>query len=122
MGENYDGLCNQTTKNDKEARCDLCYSRSIDKECSFDSNRENMPVHKLAKIYVNEVVTRHGVLVSIVLDRDGRFTSNSLQEFQEELGIKLHMSMAFHPQTDGQCKQTIQTLRDMSRACVIDFG
>ncbi|GJY77163.1 putative reverse transcriptase domain-containing protein [Tanacetum coccineum] len=32
------------------------------------------------------------------------------------------MSMAYHPQTDGQSERTIQTLEDMLRACVIDFG
>ncbi|GKD91130.1 putative reverse transcriptase domain-containing protein [Tanacetum coccineum] len=32
------------------------------------------------------------------------------------------MSMAYHPQTDGQSERTIQTLKDMMRACVIDFG
>ncbi|GKF51040.1 putative reverse transcriptase domain-containing protein [Tanacetum coccineum] len=32
------------------------------------------------------------------------------------------MSMAYHPQTDGQSEHTIQTLEDMQRACVIDFG
>ncbi|GJZ16320.1 reverse transcriptase domain-containing protein [Tanacetum coccineum] len=81
-----------------------------------------MPVHKLAKIYVNEIVARHGVPVSIVSDRDGRFTSNFWRDFQEELGTRLHMSTVFHPQTDDQSKRTIQTLEDMLRACVIDFG
>nr|GEV44383.1 hypothetical protein [Tanacetum cinerariifolium] len=65
---------------------------------------------------------RHRVSFSIVLDRDGRFTSNLWQDFQEELGMKLHMSMPFHPQTDGQSKRTILTLKDMLRVCVIDFG
>nr|GEZ32580.1 hypothetical protein [Tanacetum cinerariifolium] len=55
-------------------------------------------------------------------DRDGRFTSNSWQYFQEKLGTKLHMSTAFHPQMDGQSERTIQTLNDMLRACIIDFG
>ncbi|GJR94314.1 putative reverse transcriptase domain-containing protein [Tanacetum coccineum] len=81
-----------------------------------------MPVHKLAKIYVNEIVVRHGVPISIVSDRDGLFTSNIWQDFQEYLGTKLHMSMAFHPQMDGQIKLTIQTLEDMLRDYVIDFG
>ncbi|GJT69591.1 putative reverse transcriptase domain-containing protein [Tanacetum coccineum] len=80
-----------------------------------------MPVHKLAKINVNEIVARHRVPVSIFSDRDGRFTSNFWQDFQKELGTKLHMSTAFHPQTDGQSERTIQTLEDMLRACVIDF-
>ncbi|GKA66590.1 putative reverse transcriptase domain-containing protein [Tanacetum coccineum] len=81
-----------------------------------------MPIHMLAKIYVNEIVARHGVLISIVSDRDGRFTYNFWQYFQEELGTKLHMSTTFHPQMDGQSERMIQTLEDMLRACVIDFG
>ncbi|GKF10251.1 putative reverse transcriptase domain-containing protein, partial [Tanacetum coccineum] len=41
---------------------------------------------------------------------------------QKALGTNLDMSIAYHPQTDGQSKRTIQTLEDMLRACVIDFG
>ncbi|GKD65905.1 putative reverse transcriptase domain-containing protein [Tanacetum coccineum] len=42
--------------------------------------------------------------------------------FQKALGTRLDMSTAYHPQTDGQSERTIQTLEDMLRACVIDFG
>ncbi|GKB92279.1 putative reverse transcriptase domain-containing protein [Tanacetum coccineum] len=42
--------------------------------------------------------------------------------FQKALGTHLDMSTAYYPQTDGQSKRTIQTLEDMLRACVIDFG
>nr|GEX42466.1 reverse transcriptase domain-containing protein [Tanacetum cinerariifolium] len=56
------------------------------------------------------------------LDRDGRFTSHLWQALQEVLGTKLHMSTAYHPETDGQSERTIQTLKDMLRACVMDFG
>ncbi|GJU85119.1 putative reverse transcriptase domain-containing protein [Tanacetum coccineum] len=41
---------------------------------------------------------------------------------QEALGTNLDMSMAYHPQTDGQSERTIQTLEDILRACVLDFG
>ncbi|XP_070015241.1 uncharacterized protein [Nicotiana sylvestris] len=44
------------------------------------------------------------------------------QAFQKRLGTKVNLSIAFHPQTDGQAERTIQALRDMLRACVIDFG
>ncbi|GJR11275.1 putative reverse transcriptase domain-containing protein, partial [Tanacetum coccineum] len=93
----------------------------LTKSTHFIPIRENMAVHKLAKIYVNEILARHGVPVSIISDRDGRFTSNFCQDFQEELGTKLRMSMTFHPQTDCQSERMIQTLKDMLRACVIDF-
>ncbi|GJT20482.1 putative reverse transcriptase domain-containing protein [Tanacetum coccineum] len=42
--------------------------------------------------------------------------------FQKALGTQLDMSSTYHPQTDGQSERTIQTLEDMLRACVIDFG
>ncbi|GJV52635.1 putative reverse transcriptase domain-containing protein [Tanacetum coccineum] len=69
-----------------------------------------------------EVVTRHGIPVSIICDRDPRFTSNFWRSFQKAMGTRLDMSTAYHPETDGQSERTIQTLEDMLRACVIDFG
>ena len=75
----------------------------------------------MAKLYVNEIVKLHGVPVSIVLDRDPRFTSRFWPKLQKALGTTLHFSTAFHPQTDGQSERTIQTLKDMLRACVLDF-
>jgi len=55
------------------------------------------PVDKLAKLYVNEVVRLYGVLVSIVLDRDLRFTSRLWPSLQRALGTKLNLRVAFHP-------------------------
>ncbi|GJV46788.1 putative reverse transcriptase domain-containing protein [Tanacetum coccineum] len=83
---------------------------------------EDYKTEKLAKIYTNEIVARHGVPVSIISDRDGRFMSHLWQAFQKALGTRLDMSTAYHPQTDGQSERTIQTLEDMLRACVMDFG
>ncbi|GKE13854.1 putative reverse transcriptase domain-containing protein [Tanacetum coccineum] len=50
------------------------------------------------------------------------FTSRFWQSLQSALGTQLEMSTAYHPETDGQSERTIQTLKDMLRACVIDFG
>nr|GEY27366.1 putative reverse transcriptase domain, ribonuclease H-like domain, aspartic peptidase domain protein [Tanacetum cinerariifolium] len=69
-----------------------------------------------------EVVTRHGIPVSIISDRDPRFASNFWRSLQNALGTRLDMSTAYHPETDGQSERTIQTLEDMLRACAIDFG
>ncbi|GJW71260.1 putative reverse transcriptase domain-containing protein [Tanacetum coccineum] len=60
--------------------------------------------------------------LSIICDRDPRFASNFWRSLQKALGTSLDMSTAYHPQTDGQSERTIQTLEDMLRACVIDFG
>ncbi|GJZ03700.1 putative reverse transcriptase domain-containing protein [Tanacetum coccineum] len=57
-----------------------------------------------------------------LLDRDSHFTSRFWQSMQSALGTQLDMSTACHPQTDGQSERTIQTLEDMLRARVIDFG
>ncbi|GJV25563.1 putative reverse transcriptase domain-containing protein [Tanacetum coccineum] len=83
---------------------------------------EDYKTEKLARIYINEIVARHGVPVSIISDSDGPFASHLWQALQKALGTKLHMSTAYHPETDGQSERTIQTLEDMLRACVIDFG
>ncbi|GKB27197.1 putative reverse transcriptase domain-containing protein, partial [Tanacetum coccineum] len=57
-----------------------------------------------------------------ICDHDGRFTSNFWRSFQKDLGTDISMSTAYHPDTNGQSERTIQTLEDMLRACVIDFG
>ena len=54
-------------------------------------------VSKLAELFINEIVSLHGVSISIVSDRDPRFTSHSWHSFQEALGTELHMSLAYHP-------------------------
>ncbi|GKA48110.1 putative reverse transcriptase domain-containing protein, partial [Tanacetum coccineum] len=94
----------------------------LTKSAHFLPMRENDPMEKLMKLYMKEVVTRHGVPVSIISDRDGRFTSLFWQALHKALGTRLDMSTAYHPETDGQSERTIQTLEDMLRACVLDFG
>ncbi|GJS48386.1 putative reverse transcriptase domain-containing protein [Tanacetum coccineum] len=76
----------------------------------------------LTRLYIKEIVSRHGVQISIISDRDSHFTSIFWQSLQNALGIQLDMSMPYHPETDRQSERTIQTLEDMLRACVIDFG
>nr|GEW11665.1 hypothetical protein [Tanacetum cinerariifolium] len=88
---------------------------------SFDK-MENDPLDKLARLYLNRIVARYGIHVSIICDRDGRFTSNFWKSFQKALGTELSMSTAYHSETNGQSKRTIQTLEDILRACMIDFG
>ncbi|XP_071686768.1 uncharacterized protein [Rutidosis leptorrhynchoides] len=56
------------------------------------------------------------------LNRDSRFVSNFWQSFQENLGTRVNLSTVYHPQTDGQSECTIQTLEDMLRACVLEYG
>nr|GFA78555.1 putative reverse transcriptase domain-containing protein [Tanacetum cinerariifolium] len=68
----------------------------LTKSAHFLPMREDYKMDRLAKLYLNEIVARHGTC--------------------------LDMSTTYHPQTDGQSERTIQTLEDMLRACVLDFG
>ncbi|KAI3815901.1 hypothetical protein L1987_15584 [Smallanthus sonchifolius] len=93
----------------------------LTKSAHFLPIREDYRVKKLARIYIDEIISRHGVPLNIISDRDGRFTSRFWQSLQSALGTQLNLSTAYRPQTDGQSERTIQTLEDMLRACVIDF-
>ena len=67
-------------------------------------------LNKLTQLYVEVMVKLHRRPISIVSDRDFRFTSHFWRSLQEALEMKLHFSTAFYPQTNGQSIQTIQTL------------
>ena len=82
--------------------------------------RMTFALERFCQLYIREIVRLHGVPVSIVSDRDSRFTVHFWKSFQKAMGTRLTMSTAFHPQTDGQSEMTIQVLEDMLRAWVLD--
>ncbi|GJZ43016.1 putative reverse transcriptase domain-containing protein, partial [Tanacetum coccineum] len=94
----------------------------LTKSAHFLPMHKDYKMERLASLYLNEIVARHGVPISIISDRDSRFTSRFWQSMQETLGTRLDMSTAYHPQIDGQSERTIQTFEDMLRACILDFG
>ncbi|GJW07401.1 putative reverse transcriptase domain-containing protein, partial [Tanacetum coccineum] len=94
----------------------------LTKSAHFIPTRETDSMETLTRLYIKEIVSRHGVPISIISDRDSHFTSRFWQSLQKALGTQLDMSTAYHPETDGQSERTIQTLEDMLRACAIDFG
>nr|GEZ27153.1 reverse transcriptase domain-containing protein [Tanacetum cinerariifolium] len=83
---------------------------------------EDYKMNRLARLYLDEIVARHGVPISIISDYNSHLTSRFWQSMQEALRTRLDMSTAYHPQTNGQSEHTIQTLEDMFRVCVLDFG
>ncbi|GJS60004.1 putative reverse transcriptase domain-containing protein [Tanacetum coccineum] len=93
----------------------------LTKSAIFVPIRETDPMEKLARMYLKEVVIRHGIPVSIIYDRDLRFASNLWRSLYKALGTNLDMSTVYHPQTDRQSEMTIQTLKDMLRACAAPF-
>ncbi|GKD13284.1 putative reverse transcriptase domain-containing protein [Tanacetum coccineum] len=77
----------------------------LTKSAIFTSMRETDHLDKLARMYLKEVVTRHGILLSIICDRDPRFASNFWRSLQNALGTNLDISTAYHPQTDGKSER-----------------
>ncbi|GJU98102.1 putative reverse transcriptase domain-containing protein [Tanacetum coccineum] len=67
----------------------------LTKSAHFLAIREDFNTEKLARLYIDEI---------------------------KALGTRVDLSTAYHPQMDGQSERTIQTLEDMLRACIIDFG
>ncbi|GJQ92872.1 putative reverse transcriptase domain-containing protein [Tanacetum coccineum] len=94
----------------------------LTKSTHFLPIREDDTLEKLMRQYLKEVVSRHGVPVLIISDRDRRFTLHFWKSLNKELGTRLDMSTTYHPENDGQSERTIQILKDMLRARVLDFG
>ena len=82
----------------------------LTKPAHFLPIQQGDSLDKLAGLYVSEIVRLHGMPISIMSDRDPRFTSHFWESLQRAIGTKLHFSTAFHPQTDGQSERTIQTI------------
>ncbi|GJS01694.1 putative reverse transcriptase domain-containing protein [Tanacetum coccineum] len=89
----------------------------LTKSALFLPMRETDPMEKLARMYLKEVVTRHGIPVSIICDRDGRFASNFWRSLQTALCTSLDMSTAYHPETDRQGRGLFK----LSRICYLEL-
>ncbi|KZV54294.1 hypothetical protein F511_31650 [Dorcoceras hygrometricum] len=94
----------------------------LTKSSHFLPVKTTYDVSRYVNLYVKKIVRLHGVPVSIVSDRDPKFTSAFWKSLHRSLGTKLTFSIAFHPQTDGQSERVIQILEDLLRACIVDFS
>ncbi|GJT51107.1 putative reverse transcriptase domain-containing protein [Tanacetum coccineum] len=74
----------------------------LTKSAHFLPMREDDTLEKLTRQYLKEVVSKHGVPVLIISDRDGKFTSHFWKSLNKALGTRLDMSTAYHLETDGQ--------------------
>ena len=83
----------------------------LTKSAHFLPIKMTYSMDQLAELYVHEIVRLHGVPITIVSDRDSRFTSKFWKSLHKAIGTQLNFSTAFHPQTDGQSKRTIKHWR-----------
>jgi hypothetical protein len=93
----------------------------LTKSAHFIPMKTTNSAEELVPLYMIEVLRLHGVPKSIVSDRDSKFVPKFWQSLHNALGTKLSLSVAFHPQTDGQSERTIQTLEDMLHTCVLSW-
>jgi transposase InsO family protein len=93
----------------------------LTKSAHFIPMKTTNATSELVPLYMKQVIRLHGVPKSIVSDRDSIFVSKFWESLHSALGTTLSLSVAFHPQTDGQSEWTIQTLEDMLRACVLSW-
>ncbi|KAL0551328.1 hypothetical protein IC582_010414 [Cucumis melo] len=93
----------------------------LTKTAQFILIKATSTLDQLARLYVDKIVSQYGVPVSIVSNRDPRFTSKFWPSLLKGMGTGLKFSTSFHPQADSQFERTIQTLEDMLRACVLQL-
>ena len=91
----------------------------LTKSAHFLAVRMTFTLKEFCRLYIREIVRLHGVPVSIMSNRDPKFTMHFWKNFQKAMGTRLTMSTTFHPQLDGQSEKTIQVLEDILRACVL---
>ena len=80
--------------------------------------KADLTAEKFATAFIASYMRSWGLPVSIVSDRDTRFTSGFWQSLCTQLGIKLRMSTAYHPQSDGQAEKANATLETFLKAYI----
>ena len=90
----------------------------LSKQVHFVPSKTKDTASDVARCFFDNVFRLHGMPTTIVSDRDSKFTSRFWKELHRLMDVKLAMSTAFHPQTDGQTEKVNQTLGSMLRAFV----
>ena len=90
----------------------------LSKMVHYAPTTQTVTAEGLAELFFKEIVRFHGVPSSIVSDRDPRFTSKFWSALWKLLGTNLHLSTAYHPQSDGQTERANRTLEEILRSFV----
>ena len=94
----------------------------LTKQAHFLPVRTDYPTILYAKLYIDRILSLHGVPKTIILDRGTQFVSKFQKELHKSLGTNFIHSSAYHPQTGGQTERVNQILEDMLRACVLTYS
>jgi hypothetical protein len=93
----------------------------LSKSAHFIPVNTKYQVEKYAKIYIARVLCLHGVPKEIIPDRGSQFVARFWEQLHASLRTHLIHSSAYHPQTDGQTERVNEILKDMLRACVMEY-
>ena len=121
MGFNSNGFCNGIAPSNFERECSLGHCGQTHQICPLYTNSWHLGCTQTGTVVSQEIVRLHDKPKDIVSDRDQRFQPQFWQALQQDFGTKLNFSSSYHPETDGQTKRVNQVLKDMLRACVLDF-
>ena len=110
MRQHFDGICVWIAKDGDG--CDIIWVivGRLAKSTHFIPMRLNHLLEKLTQLYIERIVSLHGIPSNIVSYRDLRFTQRFWESLQKALGMKLRLGSDYHPQTDGQVERTIQSI------------
>ncbi|GJU39216.1 putative reverse transcriptase domain-containing protein [Tanacetum coccineum] len=102
VGQCYHGFVTKLLKSSQGHDTICVVVDQLTKSSIFTPMRETNSMEILVRMYLKEIVTRHGIPVSIICDHNPRFALNFWRSLQKALGTSLDMSTAYHLQTDGQ--------------------
>ena len=92
---------------------------SLTKMAHFIPCATTITAAQLARLFFNTVVKYHGIPRRLISDRDSKFTSNFWTSLIKLFDVRLALSTAYHPQSDGQTERLNRTLQQMLRAYVL---
>ncbi|GJP33350.1 hypothetical protein CLOM_g17894 [Closterium sp. NIES-68] len=92
----------------------------LTKMAHFATCKTTITTEQRAKIFLTNIVRLHGIRSAIISDRDPRFMSNFWTKTWQQYGTRLHLSTAYHPQSDGQTERTNQTMEQLIRMTCTD--
>ena len=85
----------------------------LTKTVHFVAYNMTYSIELLSLLYIQHVICLHCVPVTIVSERDSRFTVEFWMSLQTALGTSLNLSSAFHTQPDDQIERVNQVMEDM---------
>ena len=90
----------------------------LSKRCVLIPTRKDISARDVAQLFQDHVFTKYGTPTTIITDRDPKFTARFWRCLTELKNVRLNLSTADHPQTDGQSEVMVKTLSNMIRSSI----